>query len=167
MYVRLLQAGGAHVISDKPPYVWSLKTSDKLTFVFTNKDLFITVMSLYKRGVPCVHPDYVKDYIIQYHLPDVSNYRANVYSHPVKKSTTCAYRKITSYIFTNPKSSPRAITTKGLSVRDKNVTLPNHTSKSLLPQGVLTVTIVTDRESREDKVKSSLCEIIDCIYSIG
>ena len=146
---RLLQAGGAHVITDKPPYVWSLKTSDKLTFVFTNKELFITVMSLYKRGVPCIHPDYVKDYIIQHHEPDVSSYRANVYCHPVKKQTTCGYRKITSYIFTTPKSSQpttRALskslqsTTRGLSVRDKNIAhLPSHTSKHF--KLLITVTV--------------------------
>ena len=94
---RLLQAGGAHVISDKPPYIWSLKTSAKLTFVFTNKELFITVMSLHKKGVPCIHPDYVKDYIIQHDQPDVNKYRANVYCHPVKKpATTEGYCKITS-----------------------------------------------------------------------
>ena len=132
---RLLQAGGAHVISDKPPYIWSLKTSAKLTFVFTNKELFITVMSLHKRGVPCIHPDYVKDYIIQHDQPDVNKYRANVYCHPVKKpATTGGYRKITSYIFTTTKSSEVTGTSRrGLCVRDKNAKfLPNATSKLLL-----------------------------------
>ena len=132
---RLLQAGGAHVISDKPPYIWSLKTSAKLTFVFTNKELFITVMSLHKRGVPCIHPDYVKDYIIQHDQPDVNKYRANVYCHPVKKpATTGGYCKITSYIFTTTKSSEVTGTSRrGLCVRDKNTTpLPNATSKLLI-----------------------------------
>ena len=143
------------MISDKPPYVWSLRTSDKLTFVFTNKDLFITVMSLYKKGVPCIHPDYVKDYIIQQYRPDVTKYRANVYAHPVKKSTNCGYRKITSYIFTTPKSSSTTSTTRALSVRDKNIThRSNHTSKLLLPQAVLTVTMDTDRENCWDKAAS-------------
>ena len=132
---RLLQAGGAHVISDKPPYIWSLKTSDKLTFVFTNKELFITVMSLHKRGVPCIHPDYVKDYIIQHDQPDVNKYRANVYCHPVKKlATPRGYRKITSYICTAAAKSSAAIGTskRGLCVRDKNTThLPNVASKLL------------------------------------
>ena len=142
------------MINDRPPYVWSMKTSAKLSFVFTNKDLFITVMSLYKKGVPCIHPDYVKDYIIQQHQPDVIKYRANVYSHPAKKPTACGCRKITSYIFTTPKSST-AGTTRALSVRDKNVTrLPNRTSKSLSPQDILTVTMVTDRESRGNKAVS-------------
>ena len=140
------------MISDKPPYVWSVKTSDKLTFVFTNKDLFITVMSLYKKGVPCIHPDYVKDFIIQQHRPDVTKYRANVYAHPVKKSTNCGYRKITSYIFTTPNSSS---TTRALSVRDKNIThRSNRTSKLLLLQGVLTVTTVTDRKNCWSKAVS-------------
>ena len=123
------------MISDKPPYVWSLKRPDKLTFVFTNKELFITVMSLHSRGIPCIHPDYVKDYIIQYHQPDVNKYRANVYSHPVKKPVTCGYRKITSYIFTNHKSSEATVATskRRISVRDKNTThLPNCTGKLLL-----------------------------------
>ena len=130
---RLLQAGGAHVISNKSPYIWSVKTSDKLTFVFTNKELFITIMSLHKRGVPCIHPDYVKDYIIQHDQPDVNKYRANVYCHPVKKlATPAGYRKITSYIFAAAKSSPGATgpSKRGLSVKNKNTShLPNVISK--------------------------------------
>jgi len=127
MCYRLLQAGGARVINDKPPYVWSLKVADKLTFVFTNKNLFVTVLSLHKKGVPCIHPDYVKDYIIQYE-PDFNKYRANVYSHPVKKPATSRCRKITSYMFTK---SENGVTRGKLSVRDKN--LPISTSKLLLP----------------------------------
>ena len=113
------------MINDKPPYVWSLKTSDKLKFVFTNKELFVTVLALQRRGIPCIHPDYVKDYIIQHEQPDVNKYRADVYSHPVKKPTTLGFRKITSYMFkTGPKSG---VTVRGLSVRDKNRTCLSNT----------------------------------------
>ena len=132
------------MVSDKPPYVWSLKRSDKLTFVFTNKELFITVMSLHKRGIPCIHPDYVKDYIVQHHQLDINKYRANVYSHPVKKPVTGGYRKITSFLFTNPKlPETKAVNRR----RGLSENVPNCTGKlSLLPEVILTVTMFTNRE---------------------
>ena len=65
-------------------------------------------MSLHKKGVPCIHmhPDYVKDFIMQQHLPDVTKYKANIYTHLVKKITNCGYHKITMPPLTNHQQLP-------------------------------------------------------------
>ena len=96
-YLRLLQAGGAHVISDKPPYEWSLKTYHRLSYVFTDNTSFSSVSSFHEKGVPCLHPDYIKDFIIQQQCPEVVNYKANEYIPPVKTAPSKC-RTILSYM---------------------------------------------------------------------
>jgi len=97
-HTRLLQAGGAHVISDKPPYVWSLKTSHRLTHVFTDKTFFSSVLSFHLKGISCLHPDYIKDFIILQQCPEVVTYKANEYVPPVKMAAPSKCRTILSYM---------------------------------------------------------------------
>lgn len=92
------------MISDKPPYVWSLKTSDRLSYVFTDKTLFPSVLSFHKKGVPCLHPDYIKDFIIQQQSPTVVTYKANEYTPPIKATAPSKCRTILSYMGPSRKS---------------------------------------------------------------
>ena len=63
LFARLLEAGGAILVSGKMPYSASLAA--KLTHVFVEKALENDVKTLKDAGVPCLTPDYIPEVILQ------------------------------------------------------------------------------------------------------
>ena len=61
--VRLLEVGGAVMVSAKPPYPSNL--ASKLTHVFVEKALEDDVKILQNAGVLCLSPDYIPEFILQ------------------------------------------------------------------------------------------------------
>ena len=62
---RLLEAGGASVVSGKPPYDIASLIAGKLTHVFTERNLEPVIAGLRKAGLPCLSPDFIPEYILR------------------------------------------------------------------------------------------------------